>query len=170
MTTLASDEKSTLVMVYTHSELLRGEVVTKQNVRVSIWLRTDGAPRYFHLMNAQKLFLGSGPVKSSNHSEIYVPIAEVIAFHIAPPAQDPLDYEEGEKNRATQLVFAGVGSFIFKGIVRYSSQTGFNASLEMVHSWLSMYDTEITNPGLPQMSALVVPMLLVNPGQVTFAV
>ncbi len=169
MTTLASDEKSTLVMVYTQDALVRGEVVTKQNVRVSIWLRTDGAPHYFHMLNAQKLFFGGGPAKSSNHAEIYVPVAAVISFHIAPPAHEPLDYEEGEKNRAVQLVSAGVGTFVFKGNVRYSAQSGLNSSLEMVHGWMSMYETEITNPSLPQMPAILVPMLLVNPGQVTLA-
>ena len=157
MTTLGPDEKSTLVMVYTHDTLVRGEVVTKQSVRVSIWLRTDGAPHYFHFLNAQKLFFGAGPVKSSTHSEIYVPVAEVIAFHIVPPASDSMDYEEGEKNRAVQQVTVGVGSFIFKGSLRFSAQTGLNSSLEMVHGWMSLYDTEITNPGLPQMPALTVP-------------
>jgi len=169
MTTLASDEKSTLVMVYTQNALIRGEVVTKENVRVSIWLRTDAAPHYFHLLNAHMLFFGTNPAKSSNHAEIYVPITSTIGFHITPPTQEPLDYEEGEKNRAIQLVSAGVGSFVFKGKVRYSAQSGLNSSLEMVHGWLSMYETEITNPSLPQMPAILVPMLLVNPGQVTFA-
>jgi len=170
MTTLASDEKSTLIMVYTQNALIRGEVVTKQSVRVSIWLRTDGAPRYFHLLNAQMLFFGGGPAKSYNYSEIFVPVASVIAFHIAPPAQEPLDYEEGEKNRAIQLISVGVGTFIFKGKIRFSAQSGFGSSLEMVHTWLSLYETEVTNPSLPQMPAITVPMLLVNPGQVTFGI
>src|SRR5690349_2869279 len=104
---LASDEKSTLVMVYTQNALIRGEVITKESVRVSIWLRTDGAPRYFRLQNAHMLLFGGGPVRTSNHVEIYVPVAAVTGFHIAPPAQDPLDYEENEKNRAIQLVTAG---------------------------------------------------------------
>jgi hypothetical protein len=33
---------------------------------------------------------------------------------------------------------------------------------------MSMYDAEITNPSLPQMPAIQVPMLLLNPGKVTF--
>jgi len=163
MTTPASDEKSTLVMAYTQNALVRGEVITKQSVRVSIWLRTDGAPHYFRLLNAQMLFFGGGPAKSFNYSEIFVPIPLVVAYHIAPPAQDPMDYEEGEKNRAIQLVSAGIGTFIFKGKVRYSAQSGFASSMEMLHTWTSMYDTEISNPGLPQMPAMQVPMLLVNP-------
>ncbi|MGC1375411.1 MAG: hypothetical protein WA821_04255 [Anaerolineales bacterium] len=168
MTTLAPDEKSTLVMVYTQNALVRGEVVTKGNVRVSIWLRTDGAPNFFHLRNAQMLFFGGGPVRSSNYAEMYVPSAAVVGFHLAPPAQEPLDYEEGEKNRAVEIVSAGVGTFIFKGKVRFSAQSGLASSLEMIKTWMSMYDAEITNPSLPQMPAIQVPMLLLNPGKVTF--
>ena len=168
MTTLASEEKSTLVMVYTQNSLVRGEVITKENVRVSIWLRTDAAPNFFHVQNAQVLFFGSGPVKSSNYSEIYVPSAAVIAFHLSPPAQEPLDYEEGEKNRAVETVSATVGTFIFKGKIRFSAQSGIASSLEMIKSWMSMYEVEITNPSLPQMPAIQVPMLLVHPGQVSF--
>ena len=168
MTTLASDEKSTLLMIYTQNALVRGEVITKQNVRVSIWLRTDGAPRYIHFVNGQMLFFGGGPAKSYNYPELYVPVTSIIGYHISPPAQEPLDYEASEKNRAVQLVSVGVGTFIFKGKLRYSGQSGFGSSLEMVHTWLSMYETEISNPGLPQMPAMQVPMLLVNPLMVTF--
>jgi len=58
MYTLASDEKTTLVLAYTHNMLVRGEAVTKDNVRVAVWLRTDGAPNYIHLLNAQVLIFG----------------------------------------------------------------------------------------------------------------
>jgi len=169
MTTLAPDEKSTLVMIYTQNSLARGEVVTRESVRVSIWLRTDGAPRFFHLHNANMLFFGSGPARSSNHTEVYIPTAMVSAFHIAPPAQDPLDYDEDEKNRADEIVSAAVGTFIFKGRIRYSAQSGLAASMEMTLNWMSMYDVEITNPNLPQMPAIHVPMLLLNPSQITFS-
>jgi hypothetical protein len=169
MTTLASDEKSSLVMVYTQNALIRGEVITKESVRISIWLRTDGAPNFFHLHNAQMLFFGGGPARSSNYSEIYVPVASVVSFHLAPPAQEPLDYEEGEKNRAVETVTAGVGTFLFKGKIRFSAQSGLASSLEMVKGWMSMYEVEVTNPSLPQMPAIRVPMLLVNPGQVSIA-
>jgi hypothetical protein len=165
-TPLNADEKSTMVMVYTQNSLLRGEVVTKENVRVSIWLRTDGAPNYMRLLKAQVLFFGGGAPKSYNTSEAYVPVSSVIGFHLAPPLQEPMDYEEGEKNRAVQVVSVTVGTFIFKGKIRFSAQSGLGASLEMAHTWMSMYETEISNPNLPQMPAIVVPMLLVNPRQV----
>lgn len=166
---LAIEEKSTLVMVYTQNSLVRGTLVTRESVRVSILLRTDGAPRFFRILNAQMLFFGGGPVRASNHAEVYVPVARVIAFHIIPPAQDPLDYEESEKNRSVETISATVGTFVFKGNVRFSAQSGLAPSLEMTHSWMSMYDVEINNPSLPQMPTLNVPMLLVHPAQVTFS-
>lgn len=170
MTTLAPDEKMTQVMVYTQNSVVRGEVVTKENVRVSIWLRTDAAPHFFHLQNAHMLFFGGGPARSVSYSEIYVPSATVIGFHILPPTQEPLDYDQDEKNRAMDIVSAGVGTFIFKGKIRFSAQSGLSSSLEMIHSWMSMYEVEIANPSLPQMPVMRVPMLLVNPAQVSFAV
>ena len=168
-TPLSLEEKSTLVMVYTQNSVVRGELVTKESVRVSILLRTDAAPRFFSLQNAQMVFFGGAAVRSSNYSEVYIPVASVIGFHLVPPAEEPLDYELDEKNRAEQVITAGVGTFLFKGKIRFSAQSGLAASLQMIHSWMSMYEVEITNPNLPQMPALHIPMLLVHPGQVTFA-
>jgi hypothetical protein len=36
-------------------------------------------------------------------------------------------------------------------------------------SWMSVYDVQITNPQLPQMAPLQVPMMLVNPNRVGYA-
>jgi hypothetical protein len=35
-------------------------------------------------------------------------------------------------------------------------------------SWMSLYDATITNPYLPQMPPLSVPLVLVNPAHVAF--
>jgi hypothetical protein len=37
-------------------------------------------------------------------------------------------------------------------------------------SWMSLYDVVITNPYLPQMPPMQVPMVLVNPSHVAFGV
>lgn len=169
MIALAPDEKSTVVMVYTQNSLMRGELVSKEGVRVSILLRTDSAPRFIYLHNTQMILFGGGPARYSNYSEIYVPVASVIGFHIAPPAQEPLDYDPDEKNRTDEVISAGVGTFIFKGKIRFSAQGGLASSMQMIHNWLSLYQVEITNPSLPQMTPLHVPMLMVHPGQVTFS-
>jgi hypothetical protein len=170
MYTLASDEKTSLVMVYTAATLVRGEVVTKQSARVNTWLRTDGAPEYLHLLKAQVLdFIGS-QVRSSSHAEIFLPAVQVIGFHLAPPAQDALDYDAGEANRTVQPVTVLLGAFVLKGKVRISTQIGFGTSIATSRvPWMSVYEAEISSPLLPQMGTLAVPMLVVRPSQVNFA-
>lgn len=171
MYTPSSDEKLTPVMLYTQDTLVRGEVVTKQNVlRVNIWLRTEGAPKYLHILKPQVLVFGGSPVKPLSYSEIYYPTTQLIGFHTLPPTDEPLDYDPNEMNRMMQPVDVMVGTFVMKGKIRISTQTEVGTSLEVARiSWMSLYDVEIMNPYLPQMPALHVPMALVNPTHVAFA-
>ena len=170
MYVLRPDEKTTPVMIYTQDTLVRGEVVTKQSVlRVNIWLRTDGAPKYMHILKPQVIVFGGTPVKPLSYSEIYFPTSQAIGFHILPPADESVDYDAGEANRMMQAVDALVGTFIMKGNIRISTQTELAQSLEVARqSWMSLYDVNITNPYLPQMPPLFVPMVLVNPEHVAF--
>ncbi len=170
MKELASDEKTAMVMVYTQDLLARGEVVAKESARVSIWLRTQGVPNYVHLYKPQVIsFLGAAP-KTSSLSELFIPTVQVVGFHLAPPAQDPLDYDAGEANRMMQSLNVMVGSFLLKGKVRISTQTDVATSLDVMRaSWMSIYDAEIANPYMPQFNVQV-PMLLVNPSLVNFGI
>src|SRR6266542_6736405 len=62
---LRPDERTTPVMLYTQESFVRGEVVTKESVhRINIWLRTDGALKYMHLLKPQVLVFGGSPVKA----------------------------------------------------------------------------------------------------------
>ena len=170
MFTPASDEKITPVMVYTRESVFRGEVITKENVRVSTWLRTQGAPRYLHLLRVNSVQF-SGAVKSTNSPEVFLPLTMVIALHLVPPGNDGVDYDPQEANRAMLPILAGVGTFQFKGVIRVSAQSGIGPSLELSKiPWLSLYDLEITNAVLPQMPAMRVPLAIVNPEQVIFAI
>lgn len=166
---LKPNEKTTPVMLYTHDALVRGEAVTTQNVlRVNIWLRTDGAPKYIHVLKPQVIVFGGSPVKALTYSEIYFPTSRLIAFHTM--TDEPLDYEETEANRMMQDVEVLAGSFVMKGKIRISTQTELGANLEVARiAWMSLYDVAIANPYLPQMPALQVPMALVNPSHVAFA-
>jgi hypothetical protein len=168
MKELAYDEKTAMVLVYTQYLLARGEVIAKENTRVSIWLRTPGVPNYIHLHKPQVIsFLGAAP-KTSSLSELFIPTVQVVGFHLAPPAEDPLDYDAGEANRMMQPLDVMVGSFLLKGKVRISTQTDIATSLDVMRaSWMSIYDAEIGNPYMPQFN-LQVPMLLVNPSLVNF--
>jgi hypothetical protein len=171
MVTFVSDEKKALVMAYTPSMLLRGEAIAKESVRYSIWMRTDGAPEYIHFMKVQVLnFMGS-PVQSHAYEELYFPTTQMICFHLAPPAADPMDYDPTEANRVMVPVTLTVGSFLMKGKVRISSQINFGVSLSTSRvQWMSIYDVDVSSPVLPQMGHLTVPMLIVRPSQVLFGV
>ncbi len=170
MYTPAPDEKLTPVMVYTRESVFRGEVITKENVRVSTWLRTQGAPRYLHLLRVNTVQF-SGAVKSTNSPEVFLPLTMVIALHLVPPGNDGVDYDPDEANRAMLPILAGVGTFQFKGVIRVSAQSGIGPSLELSKvPWMSLYDLEISNNVLPQMPILRVPLAIVNPEQVTFTI
>ena len=169
---LRPDEKTTPVMLYTKESVIRGELVTKQLVhRINIWLRTDGVPKYLHLLKTQVLVIGGGSTKALSYPEIFFPSGDLIAFHTLPPTEEPLDYEPAEANRMMVDLDVLAGTFIMQGKVRISSQTEVGTSLEVARiTWMSFYDVSITNPHLPQMSLLKVPMVLVNPNHVAYAV
>jgi len=167
---LRPDEVTSLVMLYAMHSVIRGEAVVRKNVpRVNIWLRTDGAPRYIHILKAQVLVFGGSPVKASSYAELYFPTSEVIAFHTLPPTDEPLDYDPSEADRRMEPVDLLVGTFVMKGQIRISTHTEVDHTLESARvSWMSIYDVSITNPYLPQMPPLEVPMLLANPSHVSF--
>lgn len=167
MYTLGPDEKATLVMLYTPSMLARGELVTKQHIRVNMWLRSAGLPNYIHLHKAEVLVFGGGAPKPLTYAEIFVPAVQVSGFHLVPPATEPLDYDVNEANRAMHPMSLLLGSFVIKGKIRVSTQIDMASSLDVLHTaWLSVYEAEISNPLLPQF-LLQVPMLLVNPTHVS---
>ena len=171
MDTLAPDEKITTVMLYTHNSMVRGELVTKESARVSIWLRMQGQANYLHLHRPQVLMFGGPQTKSLAYEEIYFPISQIIGFHIEPPAEEPPDYDADEPNRAMKDVILLLGCFSLKGKLRISTHTDFATAIEVAHAgWLSVYDAEIVSPFVPQMPAIQIPMLLVNPVFVSFGV
>jgi len=170
MKELASDEKSVNVMIYTNNMLARGELIAKENSRVSILLRTQGVPNYFHLFQPQVISFAGGAPKTYSLSELFIPATQLTAFHISPPAHDPLDYDANEANRRMQPLDVMTGSFSIKGNMRISSLTDISTGLDVMRaSWVSIYDADISNPFLPQFTAHV-PMLLVNSIYVNFGI
>lgn len=168
MRALTSEEKSTTVMMYTPSMLIRGDLIVRENVRVSIWLRTQGVPNFIHLYDAHVIQLAGSPPRTYTKEELFVPTQELLGFHLAPPAHDPVDYESSEANRKMEPVHILMGSFELRAMMRISTAAEFATSLDvMTSNWLSLYDTEITNPYIPQFK-IHVPMLLVRPGKVEF--
>jgi hypothetical protein len=168
MYTLQENEKTTPVVAYTENSFIYGDLVTTKVVRVNIWLRTDSAPKYLHLLHAQVSRM-SGSVKTLKFEEIFFPVNDLIGFHLAPGVESPLDYEEGEANRRMLPVQALVGAFTIRASARISTQTEFKTALEVSRSsWFSLYDATISSPYLPQMK-MQVPMLIVRPEHAAFS-
>jgi hypothetical protein len=163
MRSLNPDEKSSTVILYTASMLIRGDIILRDSMRVSIWPRTQGVPNFIHLFNVQIIQIAGSAPKNYARDEAFVPTPEIIGFHLAPPAHDPLDYDENEANRRMQPISIMAGTFEMKAKLRVSTATDFAASLDVMNtSWISVYDAEITNPFVPQLH-LSVPMLLLRP-------
>jgi hypothetical protein len=171
MENLAADEKSTLIMAYTLNMLVRGEVVTKQSARVGVWPRTQGVPNQIRVLKPSVLLFGGSPPKPLSYAEIFVPTATMIGFHLAPPSTDSLDYDEKELNRSMEPISLLMGTFIVKGSIRIATSASLVTSLEVAYNgWLSIYNAEITNPFLPQMQPMLVPMMLVSPNRINFMI
>jgi len=159
---LAPDEKISRIMVYTPNNLIRGEVITKQIIRVSTWLRSTMAPHHLYLHNAQVLILGNaGSPQTLSLSEFIIPVSLVTAYHLVLPAQDPMDYDANEPNRKMEAATLFIGSFRFKGYIRISSQSTIEKHLDISKEpFMSFYDVEITNPSIPAMATIKAPLAL----------
>jgi hypothetical protein len=170
MYTLAPDEKTAMVLVYTREQVIRGEAVMKQSTRPNIWLRTAGAPRYMHLLKPQVLMIGGSAHKTLSYSDLYIPVSDLLAYHPV-VSTDPLDYDVDEKNRTNVPVTVLMGCFLVKGKARVSTQSDMGAILDLAKvPWMSIYDAEVTLPFLPQMPPIHSPLMLVSPEKVSFAV
>lgn len=166
---LAPDEKTATVMVYSSNKLIHGDLITKQNVRVSILPRMQAITNFLHFLKAQIWFFGGGEPRLLNYAEYFFPVDRMVGFHLAPPACDPLDYETGLVNRTLSDINLVLGVFLVKGKILVSTQVELGANLELASkSWLSVYEAEISSPFLAQMPVIHVPMLLVSPVQASF--
>ena len=161
---LTPGNKSSTIMIYNQTHLVRGEVITPEVVRVSTWLRTQGAPEYIHIYNAHIFQQGiSGSAQSMSFSEYYFPTNLVSAYHLVPPAADPLDYDPSEPNRRVMPVKVLIGGFSLNGNLRMTINTSLSRFLNVDREpFISLYDIEISNPAIPAMGIIHVPFALVR--------
>lgn len=169
--TLEPDEKVAQVMAYTASALYWGEVVVKQIIRVSTWLRTNTAPDRFPIYNAKCILSTAGAAaRPMAFTELHIATSQILMFHLVPPAKDPPDYDPTEPNRYMQPVSLLVGSFRVDGCLRLSTHSNVGKFLEVTHeTFTSIYDARITNPVNPSFGAISVPYVLVRQEATVFA-
>uniref|UniRef100_A0A7C4PGZ5 Uncharacterized protein n=1 Tax=Anaerolinea thermolimosa TaxID=229919 RepID=A0A7C4PGZ5_9CHLR len=165
------DEKSEKIMVYTSTSLYWGEVVVKEVIRVSTWLRTNAAPDRITLYNASGIITTTAVnAKPFHYGELNIPVSQIHAYHLMPPARDPIDFDPTEPNRRMESVTALVSTFMFKGSLRLSANADLKKYLEVTReSFTAIYDAEITNGVIPSLGPISVPFVLVRQDTTTFA-
>ncbi len=168
--TLASDEKVAQVMIYTRDSLLWGDLVVKSIIRVSTWLRTSAIPDWLTLYNARLLIINQGAnVKPVSFTEMHVSVPQIIAFHLIPPAQDPLDFDPTELNRRMEPVNAIFGSFMVKACMRMSANATLGKFIELNReTFTGLYDVEITSLALANFGPVKLPYILVRQAATVF--
>jgi hypothetical protein len=161
---LHPNEKVASVMAYTNIGVFWGEVVVKEQIRVSTWLRTNVAPEKMCLYNSKCILtLGTGSPKPISFSEMHLPTAEIVAFHLVPPAKDPVDYDPTEPNRHMEPITAFGGSFRFDGHLRLATTSTLGKYMEIAReTFAGLYDVDISNLVMPALGVMHVPFVIIR--------
>ncbi len=164
LNTLARDEKVTPVTVYTMTGLAIGKLITKEQIRVSTWLRTEMAPDYLSLYEARFLSLSGGEMGTSLvFPELHIPTRQTLAFHLLPPTSDPLDYDPNEPHRKMEAVSIVVGFFRFDGLMRMSTYSTVGQYLDVTkEAFTPVYEVQVTNLAIPSLKPIRAPYALVR--------
>lgn len=167
---LGADEKATPVMVYTPTHLCWGEVITKEMVRVSTYLRTLN-PDFVSLRDARALPIGGpGPGQPVAFPELHIRTPHVIALHLLPPASEGPDYDPAETNRKMEPVTVLVGPYRFDANIRMSAILELQKFLDITSEvYLSLYDAVMSCPIAAAIKPLRAPMVLIRRDACGFA-
>ncbi len=164
-------ERVSSFMCYTRASLIWGEVVIRNAVRVSTWLRTNVAPDVICIYRAKVLTIAANATpKPALFSEIHVMNPEILAYHLLPPESEPLDYDPSEPNRVLDPVTALAGTFRIDAKMRMSTRSTLKKYLDITREvFTPLYDAEISNMLMPALGVMKVPMLLVRQNTASFA-
>jgi hypothetical protein len=168
---LGSDDKCIQVMAYTATSICMGDVVLKEKLRGSTWLRTNSAPDNLCIYNARVLnVLNNGAAKQLLFPEIHISVAQINIFHMVPPAQDPLDYDPKEPNRRMEPISIVCDTFRIDGLMRMSTQASLAKYVEVTREpYTSLYDAEISCLLVPALGIFKVPYVIVRQAVSMFA-
>lgn len=168
--TVNSDEKIVPVMIYTSTSVVWGEMVVKQIVRVGTWLRTNTAPDDLCIHNGKVLIVSASAPKAVSYAEIHVLVPHIQAYHILPPAVEPVDYDPTEPNRKLEPMTAVVGSFRMDARMRMATSADLRRYLEFTReTFTPLYEAEISNMVQSALAPMKVPFVMVRQATTMFA-
>jgi hypothetical protein len=168
---LEPDDKVTPVMAYLSNAIAWGDVIVKEAIRVSTWLRTNNAPDALCLRNARYLnSTGNQMHKPLFFNELHIATSQIIGFHIIPPANDPVDYDPTEGFRKMEPMTAIIGTSRFDGFMRMATMSCLNKYIEITHeSFTSVYDATVSNISILDLKPFKVPLIIVRQENTIFA-
>jgi hypothetical protein len=161
---LADDEKSSPVMAYMQDALCWGDVITKEKILVSRWLRTQAVPESISFYNARTIIPATGATPTPlQFSELHIPTQEILAYHLIPPKQDPLDYDPKDPNSHLYPITTLVGKFRMDGYLYLSIHSNLARYLEIIHEdFTSLYNVEISCPQMPALGVMRASYVLIR--------
>jgi hypothetical protein len=157
-------------MIYTVHFMAWGDLLTKEQVKVSTYLRTI-APDFVSLFDTGVILAhGGDPKRPLALRELHLRTPQIDAIHLTPPASEPVDYDDSEANRKMEPITVLVGPFRFDGHIRISTLTNLQKHLDISREeYTSLYDIEISNPNMPSFGVLRTPQALLRTDTVLFA-
>ena len=159
---LSDNDDSVPSMAYLANGLIWGNLLTKKALRTSIWLKMPMAPEHFLFMDANVMIFSGTQQARASFFELHIPIGNILAFHVLPPAPVEMDYDPNEPNRKFEAVTALVGPFRFDGNRRISVMADLATSLaKSGEKYSGLYDVTVTYP-VPTMRALKLPFVLLR--------
>lgn len=169
----ASDlnEKVVSIVLYTPQAMILGEVKVVSQIRVNTWLKTSSAPDIVQVHNARVIMTtGATPSRPIPYPELHIPLKEVVAMHLMPPATEPLDYDANEPNRRLLPVSVLFTAFRADGALWASNRVDLAKFIELNReAYTSVYDVQITSPIFTSLPAIRVPMMICRNSNVIFA-
>ncbi len=165
-----AEEKLVPIMIYTPQKLIWGRLVTMQAIRVSNILQNEMAPDYFTLIDAQVLLFGAGQATQSlKFQMIQVATAQILAYHLLPPADESPYFDVNEPNRRMAHISALLGVFQFECSVRVAAQSELRTFLgAQKGDFLPVYDITMHCPLLPKLKPIKTPFMLLRQAQTAF--
>ncbi|MGD2040583.1 MAG: hypothetical protein PVH11_07135 [Anaerolineae bacterium] len=163
--TLQVGEKVSQVMIGTSDMLLWGDLVTKEQVRLAVYLTTL-AEDFVLVRDANILFLS--PVEQRDpivRSEVYVRYEEILFFYVM---SDPLPVPEETELRRFESLETVVGSFHIEGSIVKSPMASLqNMLVVTTESYLSLYQASIRHVAKPWLGSFSTTMVQVRLDRLT---
>ncbi len=167
--TLKESERTASAMIYSPMRLCWGKLVHPMGIRPQTWLKMTLVPEYFIVLDANMLIFGGQQPARLSTTETYLPVAQIIAFHLVPPFEFEPDYDPDTPNREMKSLTINADIFRFDGNCRVSTIAEFAFSIQGGgKSFRSLYDVKISHPTAPSIKPIQVPHALVRMDHISY--